>query len=88
MSDVVGAARFAQRRADITRPEREAEARAMFDRMTEHMAAQLEAGKCCTILETGNHPEDDWHLCLRTKGHKGSHMDKITGLNWKWEAPE
>lgn len=82
MSEVVDVtSRFAERRAHTRAVER-------FDQETERRAAALEAGKCCATLETGSHPEDDWHLCLRTKDHKGYHMDKITGLNWKWNTDE
>ena len=78
MSEVVDvASRFAERRAHTRAVER-------FNQETERLAAALEAGKCCATLETGNYPEHDFHLCLRTKDHKGYHMDKTTGLNWKW----
>lgn len=74
------------RSADFTRKRYEEEARERSRRWDEHLEQETRAGKCCATLETGHDPDHDFHLCLRKKGHKGYHMDKITGLSWKWDA--
>lgn len=88
MSDVVGAGRFAQRQANIQRERDQELARQRWDELTERMGKHTEENKCCNTVETGHHPEEDFHLCLRAKDHKGYCMDKITGLSWKWETTD
>lgn len=62
-----------------------ASASARFEEENQRLEARMSAAKCCELITTGAHPEHDTHLCLRKKGHKGYHQDKITGFNWKWE---
>lgn len=66
---------------------RQRNAKDIFDRETVQLEEQLREKKCCEMVETGSNPYDDVHLCLRKKGHKGYHMDKETGFQWKWEEP-
>lgn len=81
MNVVDGTAHFTAARA-------KAQAVDQFNRHSEWLEQQAKNNKCCTILETGMHPEDDTHICLRRKGHKGYHTDKTTGLTWRWTTPE
>lgn len=62
-----------------------AKASERFEEENQRLEAHIRANKCTEFITTGAHPEHDTHLCLRKKGHKGYHQDKITGFNWKWE---
>lgn len=59
-----------------------------FEKHSQYLEEKAKQGKCCSYVETGAHPTDDWHLCLRTKGHKGYHKDEFTNFSWKWEQVE
>lgn len=69
-----------QKRRNTTR------AKELFKRENQHLEKTLKKNKCCAMETTGTHPQDDQHICLRTKGHKGYHTDKTTGFTWKWET--
>lgn len=81
-NNIVHSPKWEQRRNQI----RAQEIQEIFDRQSEALEKHARHKKCCEFIETGTHPMDDWHLCLRTKGHKGFHMDKHTGFTWKWES--
>lgn len=78
MGDVIRTHIFALRRREVEHAE--------IARQERERLAIMEATKCCVLITTGSHPEDDTHLCLRPKDHPGYHVDKITGFTWKWKT--
>lgn len=55
------------------------------ERRNQFLEEKTRQGKCCSYVETGTHPIDDWHLCLRPKSHKGYHKDEFTNFQWRWD---